>query len=159
MKIILLLLAMISSLIACNKPGNSSESIAPGDLMATTTMTSELSDINIALSNLKAAINMSQRLYWDSAYHHHDSLFWHHHNIYHHNTYSHDDHSHHWVPYDPAINHHGHHHHPFPGHLNDSLVTTTNNHHHTNCEHHPGHHICHHHTMDSLHHLHNLHHP
>lgn len=159
MKIVFLLIAIICSLIACNKTNNSGENIATDDLIATTAMTSELSNMEIALSNLKIAPNISQRLYWDSAYHHHNSLFWHHHNIYHHNTYSHDDHSHHWAPYDPAINHHGHHHPQYPGHLNDSLVITTNNHHHTNCEHHPGHHICHHHTIDSLHHVHNLHHP
>ena len=159
MKINILLILAITSLLACNKSNNSTEAIASDDLTASSTMTSRLSDMNIALNNLIAAPNQGQRLYWDSAYHHHDSLFWHHHNIYHHSTYSHDDHSHQWVPYDLAVNHHGHHHPHYPGHLNDSLVITTNNHHHTNCEHHPGHHICHHHTMHSLHQLHNLHHP
>lgn len=159
MRIILLLSVLFCLLSACNKSSNTGEVIATVDLAASSTMASQISGMSISLTNLVAAPNMGQRLYWDSAYHHHDSLFWHHHNIYHHNTYSHDDHSHHWIPYDPAINHHGHHHPHYPGHLNDSLVTTANNHHHTNCEHHNGHHICHHHTIDSIHHVHNLHHP
>ena len=159
MKTIILLSIVITLLLACNKNDNPTETIAPDDLTAANTMTSRLSDMTTALNNLIAAPNLNQRQYWDSAYHHHDSLFWHHHNIYHHGTYLHDDHGHQWVPYNPAVNHHGHHHPHYPGHLNDSLVITTNNHHHTNCDHHPGHHICHHHTITSLHHLHNQHHP
>jgi hypothetical protein len=159
MKNSLLLFLSITLLFSCNKNNNSSETIAVDDLTASHEMTSQLSEMEVSLNSLISASTLDQRLYWDSAYHHHDSLFWYHHNIYHHNTYLHDDHSHNWVPYDPSINHHGHHHPQYPGHLNDSLVTTTNNHHHVNCEHHPGHHICHHQTIDSLHYVHNLHHP
>jgi len=159
MKNSLFLFLIITLLFSCNKNNNSSEPLAVDDLTASHEMASQLSEMEVSLNSLISAPTLDQRLYWDSTYHHHDSIFWYHHNIYHHNTYLHDDHSHHWVPYDPTINHHGHHHPPYPGHLNDSLVTTTNNHHHVNCEHHPGHHICHHHTMDSLHHVHNLHHP
>lgn len=145
--------------ISCDKNTEPDETIQQDDLSASVAMTSELSVMQQSLNNLIAASGTTQRLYWDSAYHHHDSLFWHHHNIYQHGTYSHDDHGHQWVPYDPAINHHGHHHPRYPGHLNDSLIITTNNHHHTNCDHHPGHHICHHHSIHSIHQLHNLHHP
>ena len=152
---VLIIAVFVSS---CNK-NESTETIQQDDLAASVAMTGELSDMRQSVNSLITAPNPTQRLYWDSVYHHHDSLFWHHHNVYHHGTYTHDDHSHQWVPYDPTINHHGHHHPQYPGHLNDSLVTITNNHHHVNCEHHPGHHICHHHTMDSLHHVHNLHHP
>ncbi|MCA6441447.1 MAG: hypothetical protein IM581_16070 [Chitinophagaceae bacterium] len=144
--------------LSCNK-NESTETIQHDDLSASVAMAGELSAMQQSVNSLMIAPNHTQRLYWDSVYHHHDSLFWHHHNVYHHSTYTHDDHSHQWIPYDPIINHHGHHHPQYPGHLNDSLVTTTNNHHHVNCEHHPGHHICHHHTMDSLHHVHNIHHP
>lgn len=158
MKQICVFISAILVAMACNK-NESTETIQQDDLSASVAMTGELSSLQQSMNSLMAAPNITQRLYWDSVYHHHDSLYWHHHNIYHHNTYLHDDHSHAWLPYDPAINHHGHHHPQYPGHLNDSLVTTTNNHHHVNCEHHPGHHICHHHTMDSLHHVHNLHHP
>ena len=156
---IFILFIAVLFIVGCDKKNEPTETIQPVDIAASAGITSELSSLQQSVTNLSAAQNTAQRLYWDSAYHHHDSLFWHHHNMYHHNTYSHDDHSHQWVPYDPAVNHHGHHHPQYPGHLNDSLVTTTNNHHHINCEHHPGHHICHHHTMDSLHHVHNLHHP
>ena len=114
MKIILLLLVMVGFLFACNKASNSSETIAPDDLIATTTITSQLSNMNIVLSNLKAATNMSQQFYF---------------------------------------------HHPYPNHPNDSLVTSLNNRHHTDCNHHPGHPICHHHTIGLLHTIHNLHHP
>ena len=145
--------------ISCQKNNESKETIQQGDLSASVAMTDELFAMQQSDNNLVAASSSAQRLHWDSAYHHHDSLFWHHHNIYRHNTYLHDDHCHHWVPYNPSINHHGHHHPSYPGHLNDSLVTTTNSHPHVNCEHHPGHHICHHHTMDSLHQVHNPHHP
>ena len=145
--------------ISCGKNNESTETIQQEDLSASIAMTSELTAMQQSVTNLITASNSAQRLYWDSAYHHHDSLFWRHHNIYQHSTYTHDDHGHHWVAYDPAINHHNHYHHRYPGHLNDSLVLIRNNHHHTNCGHHTGHHICHHHTMDSLHLLHNLHHP
>lgn len=144
--------------LSCNK-NESTETILQDDLSASVAMTGELSAMQQAVNSLMTAPNLTHRLYWDSVYHHHDSLFWHHHNIYHHNSYSHDDHNHAWVPYDPTINHHGHHHPQYPGHPNDSLVTTPNNHPHVNCEHHPGHHICHHYTMDAIHHLHKLHHP
>ena len=156
-----ILFLIIASLLfsSCDKNNESKETIQPEDLSAAVSMSTELTALQQSANNLSSASNLSQRIYWDSAYHHHDSLFWHYHNIYHHNTYSHDDHSHHWVPYDPSINHHGHHHPRYPGHLNDSLITTTNSHHHTDCNHHPGHHICHHHTIDSLHTIHNLHHP
>lgn len=159
MKAICILVVTALYIMACKKSNNSNDTIAPDDLTASAAMTSRLTDMQTALNSLIAAPTLSQRKYWDSAYHHHDSLFWHHHNIYHHSTYTHDDHGHQWIPYDPTINHHNHHHHHYPGHLNDSLVTSTNNHHHTTCHHHPGHHICHHHTMDSLHHVHNSHHP
>jgi hypothetical protein len=159
MKTYLLVFAALLFIVSCDKKNTSTDTIQPDDLSASVAMTGEISSLQQSVTNLVGASNISQRLYWDSAYHHHDSLFWHHHNIYHHGTYTHDDHTHHWVPYDPAINHHGHHHPQYPGHLNDSLITITNNHQHVNCEHHPGHHICHHHTMDSLHHVHNLHHP
>ena len=146
--------------ISCQKNPESKETIQQDDLMAASAMTSEVSIMQQSLNNLVAAPNQAQRLYWDSAYHRHDSLFWHHHNIYHHGTYQHDDHSHQWVPYNPGINHHGHHHPHYPGHLNDSLIIVASSiHHHTNCDHHPGHHICHHHTINSIHQLHNVHHP
>lgn len=157
--IYILFTALVFVAASCDKKNDSIETIQPEDLSASVSMTTELTALQQSVSNLSSASNLSQRLYWDSVYHHHDSLFWHHHNIYHHGTYNHDDHSHHWVPYDPSVNHHGHHHPQYPGHLNDSLITTANNHPHVNCDHHPGHHICHHHTMDSLHHVHNLHHP
>ena len=159
MKSIFFLFIATLLFIGCQKNTESDETIQQDDLSASVAMTSELSVIQQSLNNLISAPNQAQRLYWDSAYHHHDSLFWHHHHIYHHGTYSHDDHGHQWVPYDPAINHHGHHHPRYPGHLNDSLIITTNNHHHTNCDHHPGHHICHHHSIHSIHQLHNIHHP
>lgn len=159
MKTFCALLIAALFIVACDKKNESAETIQQTDLTAAAGMTTELSFMEQSLNSLIAAPNHAQRLYWDSAYHHHDSLFWHHHNIYHHSTYSHDDHGHQWVPYDPAVNHHNHHHHHYPGHLNDSLVITTNNHHHTDCHHHPGHHICHHHTIDSIHHVHNSHHP
>jgi len=159
MKTLFLVFAVLTFIVSCDKKNTSPETIQPDDLSASVAMTGEISSLQQSVTNLVVASNISQRLYWDSAYHHHDSLFWHHHNIYHHGTYTHDDHTHHWVPYDPAINHHGHHHPQYPGHPNDSLVTTPNHHPHVNCEHHPGHHICHHHTMDSLHHVHNIHHP
>ena len=159
MKTIFTLFIVTLLYISCGKNNESTETIQQEDLSASVAMTSELSLMQQSVNNLIAASNSIQRLYWDSAYHHHDFLFWHHHNIYHHSTYTHDDHSHQWVGYDPAVNHHNHYHHSYPGHLNDSLVITLNNHHHINCEHHPGHHICHHHTMDSLHLVHNLHHP
>jgi len=149
---------LVLFIISCNKD-EKSETIQSDDLSASSNMTSELSFIQQALTNLISAQTANQRRHWDSVYHHHDSLFWHHHSIYHHNTYVHDDHSHSWTPYDPAINHSHHYHHSYPGHLNDSLLTTPNDHHHTDCNHHPGHHICHHHTLDSLHTIHNLHHP
>jgi len=158
MKIIFVLFIVTIQFISCDKNNQSGE-ITLDDLSASASMTSELSSMQQSLNSLVASQSLGQRQFWDSAYHHHDSLFWHHHNNYHHNTYTHDDHDHHWVAYDPGINHHFHYHHPYPGHLNDSLVTTPNNHHHTDCAHHPGHHICHHHTIDSLHHVHNLHHP
>lgn len=158
MKTICFLIIVTILFISCDK-NNQSETMQQDDLSASVSMVSELSAMQQSLNSLVAAQSLGQRQYWDSAYHHHDSLFWHHHNNYHHNTYTHDDHGHHWVPYDPAINHHGHYHHTYPGHSNDSLVTTLNNHHHTDCAHHPGHHICHHQTMDSLHYVHNLHHP
>lgn len=159
MKTTCFLLLTIILFSSCGKNSSSKETIGQDDVSATTGMTNEQLSMRQAVTNLAVAQSSGQRHHWDSIYHHHDSLFWHHHNNYHHNTYTHDDHSHQWVPYDPAINHSHHYHHPYPGHLNDSLITVLNNHHHTNCEHHPGHHICHHHTMDSLHHVHNLHHP
>jgi hypothetical protein len=160
MKTLAFLIILSLVITACNRNNDSNnETLSPDDLVASSGMSTEVSAMQLSLNNLLAASDANQRHHWDSAYHHHDSLFWHHHSIYHHNSYSHDDHSHHWAPYDPAINHQHHYHHSYPGHLNDSLVTETNDHHHTNCEHHPGHHICHHHTMDSLHHLHNVHHP
>lgn len=144
----------------CDKNNESKETVEQDDLSASVSMTSELSGMQQSLSSLTAAQSPDQRHHWDSAYHHHDSLFWHHHNNYHHNTYTHDDHGHQWIPYDPAVNHHPHYHHPYPGHLNDSLVTTPNNHHHNNNDnHHPAHDMNHHHTLDSLHHVHNVHHP
>lgn len=158
MKIICLFILVIF-FIGCDKNNGSKETVQADDLSASLSMTNELTDMRQAVTNLIAGQSYQQRHYWDSIYHHLDSLFWHHHNNYHHQTYIHDDHTHHWTSYDPAINHSHHFHHPYPGHLNDSLVTTTNSHHHTTCDHHPGHHICHHHTMDSLHHVHNLHHP
>ena len=159
MKSIFFLFIATLLFIGCQKNTESDETIQQDDLVAASAMTNEISIMQQSLNNLISAPNQAQRLYWDSAYHHHDSLFWHYHHIYHHGTYSHDDHGHQWVPYDPAINHHGHHHPRYPGHLNDSLIITTNNHHHTNCDHHPGHHICHHHSIHSIHQLHNIHHP
>lgn len=159
MKTICFLFLSIILFSSCGKNNSSKETIRQDDVSASTGMTNKLSSLRQALTNLTGAQNSGQQHHWDSIYHHHDSLFWHHHNNYHHNTYTHDDHSHQWVPYDPAINHSHHYHHSYPGHLNDSLIIVLNNHHHTNCDHHPGHHICHHHTMDSLHHVHNLHHP
>lgn len=160
MKALFGLLAVVFVIVSCDKKeDHNTDVLSNEDLIASQNIGTELVSIQQALDNLIAATNNTDRIYWDNLYHHHDSLFWHHHNIYHHSTYSHDDHSHQWVAYDPSINHHHHYHHPYPGHLNDSLVVTTNNHHHTDCHHHPGHHICHHHTMDSLHQLHNLHHP
>lgn len=158
MKTIFFLFLAIMLFISCDKNNQSGE-IKHEDLSASVSMTSELTAMQQSLNSLVAAQGLNQRQFWDSAYHYHDSLFWHHHNNYHHNTYVHDDHNHRWVAYDPGINHHYHYHHPYPGHLNDSLVTTPNSHHHTDCAHHPGHHICHHHTMDSIHHVHNIHHP
>lgn len=159
MKTILFLVMTLLLFISCDKSSSSKGVIQQADLSASAGLTTELSAMQQSLTNLISAQTSGQRHHWDSAYHHHDSLFWHHHNNYHHDTYSHDDHSHHWIPYDPAINHAHHYHHPYPAHLNDSLVTTPNNHHHTNCDHHPGHHLCHHHSLDSLHTIHNLHHP
>ena len=159
MKYILICISSLLVLAACDKGKNSSESIDQSDLVAASNMTTHLGTMQVALNNLLNATNQTQRLYWDSAYHANDDLFWINHNAYHHNSYEHDDHSHTWVPYDPAVNHHHHHHHHYPGHLNDSLVTTLTSHHHTTCHHHPGHHICHHHTLDSLHHIHQAHHP
>ncbi len=160
MKPILFLFIATLLFISCQKNNESKEIIAQDDLVAANAMTSEALVMQQSLNNLIAAPTQAQRLYWDSAYHRHDSLFWHQHNIYHHGTYTHDDHSHQWVPYNPAINHHGHHHPHYPGHHNDSLIIIpSSNHHHTNCDHHQGHHICHHHTIHSLHQLHNIHHP
>ncbi|MEO7922202.1 MAG: hypothetical protein ABIR30_00840 [Chitinophagaceae bacterium] len=159
MKIFYFLLVLSLFIYACNKSAATTETLNPEDLTAAAGMSTEISVMQLSLDNLISASDANQRRHWDSAYHHHDSLFWHHHNNYHHNVYLHDDHSHQWIPYDPAVNHHNHHHPHYPGHLNDSLIVINNNHHHTNCDHHAGHHICHHHTMQTLHHLHNLHHP
>lgn len=145
---------------SCDKNNESKEAITQDDLTASVSMTSELSSMRLSLSNLTAAQSYDQQHYWDSAYHYHDSLFWYHHDDYHHNTYTHDDHGHQWVPYDPAVNHHHHFHHPYPGHLSDSLTTTPNNHHHNNNDqHHSGHDLNHHQLLDSLHQVHNSHHP
>ena len=159
MKIFYFLLVLSSFFYACNKSDNTTETLSSEDIAAANGMSTQLTGMQQSLNNLISASDANQRRHWDSIYHRHDSLFWHHHNNYHHNVYAHDDHGHQWVPYDPAVNHHNHHHPHYPGHLNDSLIVTTNNHHHTNCDHHPGHHICHHHTINSLHHLHILHHP
>jgi hypothetical protein len=159
MKLLLICISVIVITGACNKSTNSTESISQNDLAAANNMTARLGTMQLALNNLINAPDQSQRLFWDSAYHANDDLFWMSHNEYHHNSYEHDDHSHSWISYDPIVNHHHHHHHHYPGHLNDSLVTTTNNHHHTTCHHHPGHHICHHHTLDSLHQVHDHYHP
>lgn len=160
MKTYSFLFMLLFSLIACDKNNNSAETLDPEDITASANMTTSLSGMQQSLDNLLAASDVNQRHHWDSTYHHHDSLFWHHHNDYHHNTYTHDDHDHQWVAYDPAVNHHHHYHHPYPGHPNDSLVSTPNNHHHDNNDHHhPGHDLNHHHLLDSLHQVHNVHHP
>jgi len=123
-------------------------------------MSNELILIDAAIDSMLISTSSAHKQHWDNLYHQHDSLFWHHHNLYHHQTYAHDDHSHEWVPYSSSIHHTSHFHHPYPDHLNDSLIIHTNNHHHTNSDNHfTGHHVQQHHTLNSLHHLHNTHHP
>lgn len=130
------------------------------DSIATVNMSAALHHMSVALDSLLASHQPNHQLHWDALYHHHDSLFWHHHNNYHHEHYIHDDHHHAWTQYDPHVNHEHHYHHPYPGHHNDSLVTNPNSHHHNHNDHHfNGHHITHHHTLDSLHLVHQAHHP
>ena len=146
-------------LVSCGKNSAPAEAIQPADLTASESMADELSEMLQAMTQFALAHGDHEQHHWDSIYHHHDSLFWHHHENYHHNTYTHDDHNHHWTHYDPAVDHASHSHHRYPGHLNDSLVTTPNDYYHINCDHHPGHQLCHHQIMDSVHYVHSLHHP
>ncbi len=152
-------------LIACNKKGPEiidppvNTALSVEDSTASLKMSAEITLMNTALDSLKASVHHNHQLHWDSLYHHHDSLFWHHHYGYHHGTYAHDDHQHTWTHYDSTINHNHHHHHVYPGHPHDSLITTHNNsNHNNNDKHHHGHDWNHHHVLDSLHHIHNLHH-
>ena len=124
MKLFLFLFISGLFFISCNKSLSSDEIISPDDLAASVNMTTELSAMQLSLNNLISASDANQRHHWDSLYHHHDLLFWQHHNNYHHSTYTHDDHSHNWVPYDPNINHQNHYHHQYPNHTNDSLTVS-----------------------------------
>ena len=134
--------------------------LSPGDSVAAAQMSNELIGMSVALNSLLSSTSHVHQKHWDDLYHQHDTMFWHHHNLYHHETYTHDDHSHRWVPYNNTVSHTSHFHHPYPNQSNDSLVTHTNNHHPNVVNHHfNGHHIKQHHTLDSLHHLHNTHHP
>jgi hypothetical protein len=161
MKVLLGFFALILVALSCDKKQDKNTDVLSNeDLITSQNMESELVSMQQALDNLRAATNNADRIYWDNLYHHHDSLFWVHHDHYHHEHYNHDDHHHQWLSYDPNIDHHHHYHHPFPNHPNDSLATTPNNHHHDNHDHHfPGHDLNHHHVLDSLHVIHNSYHP
>ncbi len=160
MKTTLAFLGIALVFIACDKKDNESSQLNEVDNVATQNMNTELAAISTSINNLASATTETDKHHWDSLYHLHDALFWQHHNSYNHESYNHDDHSHQWVQHDPNVNHQDHYHHPYPGHLNDSLVTIQNNHQHNNTDnHHPGHGIQHHHTLESLHHIHNQHHP
>lgn len=157
MKQILASLALLISMISCNKnetvEGNV---ISNADSIATQNMALELAELKLAMNHLTTASLESDRIHWDSQFHYHDSLFWEHHEHYHHEKYNHDDHHHEWVPYDTNVSHHHHYHPPYPNHHDDSLLTTPNNHHHDNRDNHfPGHDILQHHDIDSLHQAHN----
>ncbi len=143
---------------SANLPGDKN-TLETLDSIAAVQMSSELTSMSTVLESLLSGTNHAHQQHWDNLYHQHDSVFWHHHNQYHHETYTHDDHYHQWVPYNTTISHTGHFHHAYPSHANDSLVTNANIHH-LNVVNHPfnGHHIRQHHTLDSLHHLHNSHH-
>lgn len=159
MRTICFLLLSSIILIACEKE-NTSDEISAADLSTSVKMSAELSLMKQSLDNIIASTAQSEKLHWDSLYHVHDSLFWQYHHMYPHNHYAHDDHSHNWAIYDPTVNHHNHFHHPYPGHLNDSLVTTQNNHLHDNhSRHFRGHDLVQHQFMDSLHLVHQVYHP
>lgn len=159
MRTIYLLLLTSIILIACDKKDYSDE-LSAADLSTSLKMSAELNLMKQSLDNIIASPGLPEKRHWDSLYHKHDSLFWQYHDMYPHNHYAHDDHYHNWTIYDPNVNHQGHFHHPFPGHLNDSLVTTQNNHLHDNhSRHFRGHDLLHHQFMDSLHLVHQVHHP
>jgi len=157
MKKILTSIILVALTVSCEKSETTDRNILSGeDSIATQGMQHELSELKQVMDNLITASNDSDRIQWDNMYHHHDSLFWVHHEHYHHERYHHDDHHHEWVPYDPNVNHHHHYHPAYTNHHNDSLVTNPNNHQHDNHDHHfPGHDILQHYNIDSLHEVHN----
>jgi hypothetical protein len=151
-------------LFSCKQSDNmilpSNEKIEQNDLTESTAMRMELSSMGEMLDSLTATNHHSHQLHWDSLYHYHDSLFWHHHNLFHHDHYTHDDHHHTWTDYDPHVDHTHHFHHTYPGHEHDSLITDHSIHVHDNNDHHyEGHDWQDHHLLDSLHNIHNAHHP
>lgn len=157
MKNVIFLLALPMLLLFSCKEKDNNE-LSANDLSATQGMQYELVQMDVVLDSMMGTPLVNEQHHWDSLYHHHDSIFWHHHNAYHHETYPHDDHHHEWVqlPHTPDY----HHDHNYPGHPADSLITGENDHHHDNSDHHhDGHDMHHHHVADSLHNVHNLHHP
>jgi len=154
MRILIVLFCFII-IIACSKTND--DQLSATDASAVAAMEQQITGLKQTSNSLAAASTPAQRQYWDSIYHHQDSVFWYHHNLYNHeNGQTHADHHHSWMAYDPAINHNHHYHPSYPGHHNDSLVHVSNGHHTGNEPHHHQniHNLHHHQTLDSLHHIH-----
>lgn len=161
MKIVITSIALLALIVSCTKSTENVQELNTTDIAAVTGMVGEVNFLRQASLQLSTASTPQQRHHADSSFHHHDSLHWVHHSHYNTtNNHPHNDHIHNWVPYNPTVNHTHHYHPHHPGHPNDSLVVILNGHHTAPAPHHPGvHTINDHHVMDSLHHVHQGHHP
>jgi hypothetical protein len=176
MKKKLLFIALAVFLFSCQKKENQSTTTNPPitaptyekalsaqDSMTAVNIHQEYTAMSACLDSMLATPHHTVQLHWDSMYHHHDSLYWHHHSEYRHDSATHDDHHHYWTHYDATVDHSHHHHHIYTehGHEHDSLlIITTGDHVHDNTDHHfHGHDLQDHHLLDSIHHIHELHHP
>ncbi|WP_133162714.1 hypothetical protein [Flavipsychrobacter stenotrophus] len=168
MRSLIVALFALLIVVGCKKNDSGTQTTTPivalsiADSNTAVAMRAEYGSMEAMLDSMLATPHHTHQLHWDSLYHHHDSLYWHYHHEYHHEISTHDDHHHTWVHYDSTVDHSAHHHHTYPdaGHEHDSLVIVTSYHTHDNTDHHfHGHDLHEHHVLDSIHHVHELHHP
>ena len=152
---------LLVAFVSCSRDASEKETpVEPADAAAVMAMQQQEIALRQTSSQLATATTPEQRHHLDSVYHHQDSVYWHHHNQYsHQNTHAHNDHHHQWVHYDPTVDH-SHHYHPvYPNHPHDSLIVVSNGHHPNHTVYHHNLHSLHdHHVIDSLHHIHQMHH-
>jgi len=91
---------LLSGLNACKKETsndntNQVASPSPEDMASANAMNDAINKMGIYDDSLAHTSIHHHQLHYDSLYHHHDSSFWHHHNVYHHADTSHHQGNHH----------------------------------------------------------------